>query len=58
MNIASPDKNPYWQKNISFSILESATKTLLAISKKLALSPLDRAALKVDDVEETDDFLN
>jgi phage terminase small subunit len=56
MNIAKPENNPYWQKNISLSVLESSTKTLLAISKKLALSPLDRAALKIDDVEETDDF--
>lgn len=57
MNIASAGNNPYFQKNISLSVMETATKTLLAISKKLALSPLDRAALKVDNVnEESDGF--
>ncbi|MCW0484669.1 P27 family phage terminase small subunit [Gaoshiqia sediminis] len=56
MNIAKPENKPYYQQNPSVSILNNATKNLLNISRKLALSPYDRAKLKVEEDIEDDGF--
>ena len=55
MNIAKEGNKPYYQKNFSLSTIETATKTLLQLSKKLALSPFDRATLKLDDLDNMED---
>lgn len=56
MNIAKEGNKPYFQANISVSILNNCIKNLLNISKRLGLSPLDRENLKIDSVEEEDLF--
>lgn len=55
INIARPENNPYYQQSPAISILNSATKNVLNLSRKLALSPLDRANLKIT-IEEEDGF--
>lgn len=52
INVAGPDKPPYYQPSPAISILNTAIKNILNISRKLALSPLDRAALKIQIAEE------
>lgn len=52
INIARPENNPYFQQSPAISVLNSATKNVLSISRKLALSPLDRANLKIEIAEE------
>jgi P27 family predicted phage terminase small subunit len=54
MNVSKNDDKPYFQQSPAVAIYNSAVKNIMNISRKLALSPLDRSALKVN-VEEDDD---
>lgn len=55
LNVARDANKPYYQQSPAVSILNQCTKNLLNISRKLALSPYDRANLKIE-IEEEDGF--
>lgn len=52
----SKGPNPYYQQSPSVSIYNNAVKNVMNLSRKLALSPLDRANLKISVEEEDDGF--
>lgn len=54
MNVSKNDDKPYFQQSPAVSVYNSAVKNIMNLSRKLALSPLDRSALKIN-VEEDDD---
>lgn len=56
LNISRDPERPYYQQSPAVSIMNQATKNILNISRKLALSPLDRANLKIDSILEDDGF--
>lgn len=53
MNVSKDSKNPYYQQNPSVVIYNKSMKNLLDISRKLGLSPNDRAMLNI--VSDIDD---
>lgn len=57
LNVSRDADRPYYQQHPAVSILNQCTKNLLNISRKLALSPYDRANLKIEiDNEEDENF--
>ncbi|MFW5847872.1 MAG: phage terminase small subunit P27 family [bacterium] len=55
VNVRQSDENPYFQPNPSVSVYHSAIKIIITLSKKLGLSPEDRANLKLLNIDDLDD---
>lgn len=56
MNISRDPEKPYYQQNPAITIYNKALKTLLDISRKLALSPYDREKLGLEMEDKEDDL--
>ena len=56
MNVSKDPQKPYYQQNPAVSILNQCTKNLLNLSRKLALSPYDRANLNINIENDDDEF--
>ncbi|RCW38672.1 P27 family phage terminase small subunit [Marinilabilia salmonicolor] len=56
MNVSKNDEKPYFQQSPAVNIYNSSIKNIMNLSRKLALSPLDRQNLKVTVEDEDDGF--
>jgi len=48
--VRNPDKEPYYQKNPSFSIYDTTLKNIQSLFNRLALTPNDRQRLKINKI--------
>ena len=56
MNVSKDPNKPYFQQSPAVAIYNSAVKNIMNLSRKLALSPLDRKNLNLEATDEEDGF--
>lgn len=56
MNVSKDPNKPYFQQSPAVAIYNSAVKNIMNLSRKLALSPLDRKNLNLEATGEEDGF--
>lgn len=56
MNVSKDQNKPYFQQSPAVAIYNSAVKNIMNLSRKLALSPLDRKNLNLEATDEEDGF--